>query len=124
MYAYSGSSSDCFLNTQPGFSSWGWSFQPGQLPATFDLYAGASQCNISTAVKVGELQVAASGVTYVLLPGVNMIVASLHVGSSRYPTDGSGSPTTNPEVYRYQQTFPATGASSYTFSVPVNSSIR
>ena len=93
----------CFLDL--GFSRWGWTI--GTLEAqtdtfTFDIYAGAAQCDTSKGTLVGNLTVTYDGstavVTYTMNSGYTMSETQLYVGNDNLPSD-NGSPTVAPGQY-------------------------
>jgi len=95
----------CFLDiAELGSNNWGWSNGPlGTGEYTFDLYAGAGQCDISNGILVGTLSVnydgAAATVTYnITEPGCGMDETHLYVGSEILPRNGE-SFTTAPGLY-------------------------
>ena len=97
-YAYGGCYAKCF--TVFGFSNWGWTNGPlGPGIYTFDIYAGAAQCNIYKGKKVGILTVNYNGsratVAYNMFPGYKMTETHLYVGNNVLPMK-NGSYTTSP----------------------------
>jgi len=121
-YAYNcgccGGSAKCFSNW--GFSQWGWT--NGQLGPgcyTFDIYAGAAQCNIYKGKKVGYLTVYYNGstavVTYNMYSGYKMDETHLYVGNEPLPRK-NGSYTVAPGQYPYSHDLNNASTDSYTIT--------
>jgi hypothetical protein len=100
--------STCFLDI--GFNRWGWTNGP-LVPGTytFDLYAGAGQCDVTHGYLVGTLTVVyAAGtatVTYTMNAPYYMDQTHLYVGNARLPTVRQGTKTVEtvaPGQYPYQ----------------------
>jgi hypothetical protein len=115
-YAYNCWYDKCF--SQWGFSQWGWTngqLCPGNY--TFDIYAGAAQCNISKGKKVGKLTVSYNGckavVTYTMNPGYKMDETHLYVGCNPLPKN-NGSYTVAPGQYPYWHDLNNASTDSYT----------
>jgi hypothetical protein len=123
-YAYGGCCyAHCF--SQWGFTNWGWT--NGQLGPgcyTFDIYAGAAQCNISKGKKVGSLTVDyfkynccnyKAIITYHMYPGYKMDETHLYVGSDPLPKK-NGSYTVAPGQYPYSHDLNNASTDSYTIT--------
>jgi hypothetical protein len=119
-YAYNcgccGGLAKCF--SQWGFSQWGWTNGPlGPGTYTFDIYAGAAQCNIYKGKKVGWLTVNYNGstasVTYNMFYGYKMDETHLYVGTNPLPKK-NGSYTVSPGQYPYSHDLNNASTDSYT----------
>lgn len=93
--------STCFMNN--GSNRWGWTIGPLDGGSyTFELYAGAGQCETVKGTSVGTLSVdfeAAQGiaeVVYTMADGFVLNETHLYVGSNPYPLDRKGNPTVSP----------------------------
>ncbi|PKP29270.1 MAG: hypothetical protein CVU01_00740, partial [Bacteroidetes bacterium HGW-Bacteroidetes-18] len=79
----------CFI--EDGFNRWGWTnkLSPSAEPYTFDLYAGAAQCNVGKGTKVGEVIVTYNNgkvtVEYDMIYGYSMSEAHVYIGCEPYP---------------------------------------
>ncbi|WP_224487878.1 hypothetical protein [Robertkochia flava] len=94
--------SRCF--SQDGFSRWGWTLGPlSEGEYTFELYAGAGQCDIEKGTLVGHLTLnysdGSASVTYEMLEGFTLSETHLYIGSVPYPEDNKGEPTVAPGEY-------------------------
>jgi len=107
-YAYGGDDyAICFIGmTDLKNPPWGWTngeLGPGSYE--FDMYAGASHCDISGGELVGTLTIVYNGstaiVTYNMNPGFVMDVTHLYVGNEPLPRDKKGNYTVNPGQYPY-----------------------
>jgi hypothetical protein len=100
-FAYGDGVATCFLDIDEDgdgngdFDRWGWS--NGSLGAgtyTFDIYAGAGQCDLSKGTLVGTLSVSYDGstatVTYTMASGFTMDDTHLYVGADILPSHCSG----------------------------------
>jgi hypothetical protein len=104
-FAYHGDyDGECF--SYYGFSRWGWSIGP--LSAgdyTFDIYAGAGQCDMSKGTLVGKLYVYYHGstawVTYTMTSDFTMDETHLYVGSEILPRDKNDEYTVAPGQYPF-----------------------
>lgn len=107
-YAYGGEYANSFIDY--GFSNWGWS--NGQLSEgsyTFDLYAGAAQCDIDKGVLVGTVSISYSGGTlswevtvnypYILMNEEGEVEVHVYVGTYMFPTLPNGKSTVAPGMY-------------------------
>lgn len=90
--AADGDDTTCFLNVPaPGFgaSRWGWTMGPlsEDYAGTWNVYAGAGQCNVSKGALVGELAVTYEGgyVTLQFTPGSSVTVHEDHVWVGHTP---------------------------------------
>ncbi len=93
--------STCFMDN--GSSRWGWTIGPLEGGYyTFELYAGAGQCETVKGTSVGTLSVdfdADTGiaeVVYTMADGFVLNETHLYVGSDPYPLDNNGNPTVSP----------------------------
>ncbi|TNJ46528.1 hypothetical protein KFZ70_13940 [Tamlana fucoidanivorans] len=94
----------CFIDE--GFSNkrWGWRIvlpEPGEY--SFEVYAGAGQCDISKGVKVGTVDVTyANGtveVVYNIDEGYELRETHVYAGKADYPTNKKGKKTVAPGQY-------------------------
>jgi hypothetical protein len=122
-YAYGSCYATCFSNW--GFSNWGWTngpLRPGSY--TFDIYAGAAQCNISKGKKVGFLTVSYNGskavVSYHMYSGYTMDETHLYVGCNPLPSK-NGSYTVAPGQYPYSHDLHDASTDTYTVTVSCGS---
>jgi hypothetical protein len=122
-YAYKcgcyGSLATCFSHW--GFSQWGWTNGPlGNGTYTFDIYAGAAQCNIYKGEKVGYLTVSYNGstviVTYHMYSGYKMDETHLYVGCDPLPKK-NGSYTVAPGQYPYSHDLSNASTDTYTVTI-------
>ncbi|MGX1930484.1 hypothetical protein [Flagellimonas sp. 2504JD4-2] len=92
----------CFLDE--GFSRWGWTIGPLSegTSATYEIYSGAGQCDISKGELVGTVDVSyAVGdveVTYNFFDGVVVSETHTYAGNDMFPTK-NGDPTVAPGQY-------------------------
>jgi len=91
----------CFIDL--GFNRWGWTngpLSPGVF--TYDIYAGAGQCDTSKGALVGTLTLTYDGanaqVTFSMNPGYTMSETHLYIGNENLPTK-NGTPTVAPGLY-------------------------
>lgn len=103
--------STCFI--EDGFGNWGWTNGPLSDPSgplTFDIYAGAGQCDLEKGTLVGELIVEYNNgtftATYIMtetspFTGETYVMTESHlyVGNDPYPEGPSGMPTNAPGQY-------------------------
>jgi len=92
----------CFIDL--GFSNWGWSIKlPGPGTYTFDVYAGAGQCDLSKGTMVGTVTANYSGGTvsfsYNFLSGFSASETHFYAGTTPTPYF-KGKPTVAPGKYR------------------------
>ena len=93
----------CFIGE--GFSRWGWSIGPlaEGTEASYDVYAGAVQCDISKGELVGTVDVSyVDGnvtVTYNIDTAYNVSATHTYAGSAMFPLDKNGAPTVAPGQY-------------------------
>jgi len=110
--------STCFI--EDGFNRWGWTL--GALPEgnyTFDLYAGAGQCDTDKGELVGLVSIDYTGgtasVTYrITNAGYSLTETHLYVGSEAYPTAKNGKTTVAPGKYGNQHNLDDATSDSYT----------
>jgi hypothetical protein len=102
----------CNLNITQGNIRWGWTMGP--LPDgsyTWDVYAGAGQCNLSKGTNVGKVTVETSwngsirtaGAIFNPVAGVTVVEEHLYVGSTRLPQN-NGKDTLAPGQYYVENT--------------------
>jgi hypothetical protein len=102
-FARDDSGNTCF--DQYGFSRWGWTIGPiTEGGYTYDVYAGAGQCDTSKGTLVGTVDVAYGGgtvdVTYNLVPGFNINAEHTYAGYAPIPTNPkNGMETVAPGQY-------------------------
>lgn len=105
-YAYDADAGTCFSDL--GFNNWGWTIgpiEPNSLNTyTFDLYAGAGQCDISKGMYVGTVEVVYedSGsliVNPVLEPGYTLEEEHIYAGYDMVPRAKKNRPTVAPGQY-------------------------
>ena len=87
-FAFGGASARCF--ELDGFNRWGWTNGPlNQGTYTFDLYAGAGQCDLSKGTLVGSVTINYTGttvtVTYTMTNGWWATETHVYVGTAKYP---------------------------------------
>jgi len=109
-FAYGGTYATCFLDINlSGFKPdrWGWTNGPlGAGNYTFDIYAGAGQCDLTKGTKVGTLTVNYDGsssvyIKYYMFPGYSLNETHVYVGSDILPKDKKGKWTVAPGQYPY-----------------------
>jgi hypothetical protein len=96
--------SNCFLNTDPDFKRWGWTIGPLTEGITsYDVYAGAGQCDINKGELVGTVDVDYSAgnvtVTYNIDSAYTVEETHTYAGNAMFPTDKKGKPTVAPGQY-------------------------
>jgi len=96
--------STCFLDL--GFSRWGWTNGPiAEGTSWYNLYAGAGQCDVLKATKVGMLRVVynagSAEVTYLMDDGFTLDETQLYIGNEILPKN-NGSFTVAPGQYPYK----------------------
>lgn len=103
--------STCFIENS--FGNWGWTNGPLSDPSgelTFDIYAGAGQCDLNRGTLVGELIINYENGTFTAtyrmtetseFTGNSYILTETHlyVGNDPYPTNPAGNPTNAPGQY-------------------------
>ena len=114
-------SATCFL--EDGFNRWGWTNGPltsGEY--SFDLYAGAGQCDTEKGTLVGVLTINYDEVTgsaeigFEMLEGFILSETHLYLGNEPYPTDENGDPTVAPGQFPYQHELDGVEFDSYTIN--------
>lgn len=106
-FAYDADLGTCFLDIDGlNANRWGWTIGPlAEGDYTFDIYAGAAQCDLDKGTLVGQLLVSYSGgtatVTYVMDSCRVLKQTHLYVGSDPLPTH-NGEPTVAPGQYGNQ----------------------
>ena len=103
-FAFDADLGTCFLDIVGlNANRWGWTIGPlAEGDYTFDIYAGAGQCDIEKGLLVGQLLVSYSGgtatVTYVMDSCRTLKETHLYIGSDILPTK-NGEPTVAPGQY-------------------------
>jgi len=127
-FAYGGSYAHCFITgldfapwniPDNTFNRWGWTNGPlGAGEYTFDIYAGAGQCDLSKGTLVGTLTVDYDGstaeITYTMDSGFTMDETHLYVGSEILPRDVNNNYTVAPGQYPDQHDLDDATTDSYT----------
>ncbi|MBL7471254.1 hypothetical protein [Robertkochia sediminum] len=98
----------CFLND--GFNRWGWTNELTQEGAyTFNLYAGAGQCDTEKGTLVGFAEInytdGTVSVSVSMLEGFTLSETHLYVGNDPYPLNVNGNETVAPGQYPHKETF-------------------
>jgi hypothetical protein len=109
-FAFGGADAACFLGVDEDgdgrgdFNRWGWT--NGQLSAgsyTFDIYAGAGQCDLTKGTLVGTLTVDYDGSTATVTYSINgpyfLAETHLYVGNEILARNGNGDFTVAPGQY-------------------------
>jgi hypothetical protein len=93
---------DCFLYTTPSFNRWGWRIGPVTESGSYDIYAGAGQCDVTKGTLAGtlDINVEAGTVTYNLTS--EYVEAQLYVGTDIFPKDKSNNYTVAPGQYNFK----------------------
>ncbi|WP_339709464.1 hypothetical protein [uncultured Kriegella sp.] len=91
----------CFIEN--GFNRWGWTIGPiAEGNYTYNVHAGAGQCDISKGELVGTVDVSYQNgnvdVTYNIDPSLEVKETHTYAGNAMYPTK-NGSPTVAPGQY-------------------------
>jgi hypothetical protein len=111
----------CFLDD--GFNRWGWTNGPlstGEY--TFDLYAGAGQCDIEKGTLVGSLTInyyeltGTAEIGFEMSEGFVLSETHLYIGNEPYLTDKKGKPTVAPGQFPYQHELDGAGFDPYTIN--------
>lgn len=117
-FAFSGNQDNCFLNY--GFSRWGWVIPTTVGTRTYDVYAGAGQCDLGKGTLVGTVTVSYNGsqvtVTYNMLSGYTMDEAHVYAGSAMFPVGNNGAPTVAPGQYTVVADLDNATSATYTVS--------
>jgi hypothetical protein len=87
-----------------GFSNWGWSNQIGPGSYTWDLWAGAAQCDTSKGTLVGSVDVVYDGDGYVtvefnIFDGYLLGTTAVYADYDLFPNLRNGNPTVAPGQY-------------------------
>ena len=95
---------DDAFGTDYDFSRWGWTIGPlSEGDYTYDVYAGAGQCDISKGALVGTVDVSFNNgevdVTYNIDPAYSVDETHTFVGSTPVPFGKNGRPTVAPGQY-------------------------
>lgn len=107
-FAKGNSNDDHACFDQAGFSRWGWNIGPlSEGTYTYDVYAGAGQCDITKGALVGTVTITydANGVSadYDLLSGYYNSETHLYAGTAPFPVENNGSYTVAPGQYYVDQ---------------------
>jgi hypothetical protein len=98
-----GGDAECFIDDH-GFSNWGWTNPIGPGEYTWDLWAGAGQCDTSKGVQVGTVTVDYDGTNVTVSFNVDSayILGATHVyvDTDPIPVDKKGNPTVAPGQYK------------------------
>ena len=105
-YGFGGDNAACFIDLPHGFSNWGWTNGPlSEGSYTFDLYAGAGQCDLSKGVHAGYVDVEYDDgtvtVTYALFDDYYTSETHLYIGTDMVPMTKKGKFTVAPGQYPY-----------------------
>jgi hypothetical protein len=120
-FAYGGDDAVCFLDTDViDTSRWGWFNGPLAAGSySFDLYAGAGQCDLSKGTLVGQVSVdfdgATAQVSYSMGSGFTLDETHLYVGAEPLPRK-NGEYTVAPGQYGNVHTLTAASSDSFTVS--------
>ncbi len=113
--------STCFIDD--GFNRWGWTIGPiTDGDYTFDLYAGAGQCDTERGTHVGALSVTYNetegtvDVNFDMLEGFVLNETHLYIGNDPYPIGNNGQDTVAPGQYPYQNQLEDASSDSYSIS--------
>ena len=113
--------SECFLDSDYSFNRWGWTIGPlSEGDCTFELYAGAGQCDTDKGTLVGYLKISYSEgtatVKYEMLEGYTLNETHLYIGNEPYPTDKNDNVTVAPGQYPYKHALEGASADEYSVS--------
>jgi hypothetical protein len=106
-FAIGNSDDDHACFSDAGFSRWGWNIGP-LLPGTYtyDVYAGAGQCDITKGQFVGTVTISYDGThvtaLYDLTNEYSHSETHLYAGTSPFPTKNNGRYTVAPGQYSVQ----------------------
>lgn len=119
-FAYAGADGTCFSDIDPDIKRWGWSNGPlSEGSYTWDVYAGAGQCDTSKGTLVGSVTVDYSGgvatVTYTTLAGYYTNETHLYVGNDVLASN-NGEYTVAPGQYPYIHDLDGATSDTYTVS--------
>jgi hypothetical protein len=120
-FAYSNQWATCFIGSSfISTNRWGWTNGPiGPGSYSFDIYAGAGQCDLSKGTYVGTLSVVYDGsvaqVTYTMQPGFTMSETHLYIGSEPLPRN-DGEYTVAPGQYGNIHNLSAATSDSFNIS--------
>jgi hypothetical protein len=95
----------CFSDTEEAFDRWGWTIGPLTVgDYTYDIYAGAGQCNISKGELVGTVDISYSNdgdvsFTYNIDSSYSVEETHSYAGNNIFPTNKKGKPTVAPGQY-------------------------
>lgn len=100
--------STCFGDTEYDFSRWGWTIGPLTVgDYSYDIYAGAGQCDISKGVLVGTVDVSYKdngdlSVTYNINDEYSTVETHTYAGNAMFPMK-NGQPTVAPGQYEISE---------------------
>lgn len=106
-FAIGNSDDDHACFSEAGFSRWGWTIGP-LTPGTYtyDIYAGAGQCDIFRGQFVGTITISYNGTdvsaSYDLTSGFSNSETHLYAGTSPFPRKNNGRYTVAPGQYSVQ----------------------
>lgn len=106
-FARANDGSNCFIDN--GFNRWGWSIGPlaEGTEETYEIYAGAGQCDISKGTLVGTVDVSYVGgnviVTYNIDEAFTVSETHTYAGNAMFPVDKKGKPTVAPGQFTIQE---------------------
>lgn len=116
-YAFGAINATCFLDL--GFSRWGWTNSISEGEYSFEIWAGAGQCDLSKGTHVGYLNISyyngTATITYNLFNDYLMLQNHLYVGSNQVPIK-NGKPTVAPGQYPIVVDNLSTTTTTYTIS--------
>jgi hypothetical protein len=108
----------CFLDY--GFDTFGWTngaMNPNEtFLSTYELWINVAGCDISKAIKVGEIRLhyfaGTATATFTLLPGYTMSKSAMYMGNDMFPKIG-GVNTIDPANYPYKHDLSGAATDSY-----------
>ncbi len=121
-FAFGNSDATCFIGS-PWITTGRWGWTNGELGTgnySFDIYAGAGQCDTDKGTLVGTLTVNYDGstavVTYTMDSPYTMDETHLYVGNEPLPRDVNGNYTVAPGQYPYQHDLTDATTDTYTIT--------
>lgn len=106
-FARTNDGSNCFIGN--GFNRWGWSIGPlaEGTEETYEIYAGAGQCDISKGTLVGTVDISYVdgnvSVTYNIDDSIVVSETHTYAGNDMFPTQKNGKPTVAPGQFTIQE---------------------
>jgi len=97
-------SPECLIDLDHKANRWGWTHGPLAAGGTytFDIWAGAGQCDTSKGTYVGTVEISYNGgdpiVTPTLEPDFEIVETHLYIGSTELPQVAKGKKKTEPTV--------------------------